>query len=145
MVMFAAFILSLVAVFLGMKTVTNDGTGWAVEVGNSIWLTIGALVSLLISFLCYTGGVTCGGRKRRNKNSVDPNYNSKYNGTQQLYASSPVFVPQDATHTTGPQGTMLQQPYAVSPNPGNVGTGPNHESVPMHGYQTPTLQPANAH
>lgn len=160
LVMFAAFILSLVVVFLGFKTVTSLEEGWSVEVGNSIWLTIGALVSLLISFLCYTGGVTCGGKKRRNKNSIDPNYNSKFNGnaigTQPLYAASPVFGNQDVNQTTGQQGAMLQQPYSGSPNVGdqnfsprlNQGydtttTGPNHESVPMHGYQTPTLQPAN--
>ncbi|GAA5812255.1 hypothetical protein MFLAVUS_005705 [Mucor flavus] len=160
LVMLTAFILSLVVVFLGMKTITNLETGWSVEAGNSIWLTIAALVSLLISFLCYTGGVTCGGKKRRNKNSVDPNYNSKFNNniiaSQPLYAASPVFAPQEANQTTGPQGTMLQQPYSASPNVGNQNlsphlnqgydttTGPNHESVPMQGYQTPTLQPANA-
>lgn len=158
LVLFTAFILSLVAVFLGMKIVTNLETGWSVEVGNIIWMTIGALVSLLLSFLCYTGGVTCGGRKRKNKNAIDPNFSSKYNNitTQEYYTASPVFAPQEANHMSGQQGTMLQQPYAVSPNAGNQNlsthpnqgydttTGRNHESVPMHGYQTPTLQPSNA-
>ncbi|KAI7895971.1 uncharacterized protein EV154DRAFT_593282 [Mucor mucedo] len=165
-VMLTAFILSLVVIFLGIKAVTGQD-GWGAEVGNSLWLTISALVSLMISFLCYTGGTTCGrpGKKRRNKNAIDPNFkDGNPNSSQPLYMASPVFVPQHGAQTNGGQG-MLQQPY--SPNTtgavhqqnydtqGHVGhTGntphtpnqshdPNSVSVPMHGYQTPTLEPAN--
>lgn len=175
-VMLTAFIISLVVIFLGIKAVTSTG-GWSAEVGNTLWITIAAFVSLLFSFLCYTGGTTCGGitcgggRKKKNKNAIDPNYKDKHNdgnapnSTQPLYMASPIFVPQ-TTHQTAPQtgpqtgpqtdhqGNMLQQPY--SPNIGNQQhqnfdttghTGqthdPNSVSVPMHGYQTPTLQPAN--
>lgn len=161
--MLTAFILSLVAILVGMKVVTGNAN-WGGEAGNSLWLTIAALVSLMISFLCYTGGTTCGrgGKKRRNKNAIDPNFkDGGPNSSQPLYMASPVFVPQTGQQQPGQQGNMLQQPY--SPNPvnqhnqnydsnahlGNTGhtTNQNHDpnsvSVPMHGYQTPTLEPAN--
>lgn len=206
MIMLVALILALILVLSGVRQITSADNTWNAHAGNSLWLTIGATLSLLVSFFCYSGGVCCGrkkksvydnnyndvstsaGRRRgccgmgrkRNKAQVDPNYkdNTTYDnnmlpGTNQpLYAASPVFqhTPQ---HAQDP--TMLQQPYMVSPSMGqqqlspgishtmqngqtydhNAGTNiggtttttgvndPNSVSVPMHGYQTPVLQPAN--
>ncbi|CAO0801257.1 unnamed protein product [Mucor circinelloides] len=208
MIMLVALILALILVLAGISQITSADNTWNAHAGNSLWITIGATLSLLVSFLCYSGGA-CFGRKRksaydnnyndvststgrrgccgigrkRNKAQVDPNYkdNTGYDqnmlpGTNQpLYAASPVFqhTPQNARDPT-----MLQQPYMVSPSMGqqqpspgishtlqngqtydpnvnsNAGattttTGaagtndPNSVSVPMHGYQTPVLQPAN--
>lgn len=210
MIMLVALILALILVLGGIRQITSADNTWHGHAGNSLWLTIGAVLSLLVSFLCYSGGL-CGRRKktaydddyndtstgrrsagccgigrRRNKAQVDPNYkdtggynkentngydNNVIPGTNQpLYAASPVFrhTPQHAQDST-----MLQQPYTASPSMGqqqrspgvshamenrqqnydpnvtNNATGtdgnndPNSVSVPMHGYQTPILQPAN--
>ncbi|KAK4518688.1 uncharacterized protein ATC70_008910 [Mucor velutinosus] len=207
MIMLVALILALILVLAGIQQITSADNTWHAHAGNSLWLTIGATLSLLASFLCYSGGACfgrrnrtayddnynggstsrrgcCGIGRRRNKAQVDPNYkdNTGYDnnvipGTNQpLYAASPVFqhTPQRAQDPN-----MLQQPYMVSPSMGqqqlspgishamqsgqnydhnasnNMGgatttaTGaadsndPNSVSVPMHGYQTPVLQPAN--
>lgn len=211
MIMLVALILALILVLGGIRQITSADDTWNAHAGNSLWLTIGAVLSLFVSFLCYSSGV-CGSRKKktaydnnyndastsrrrggccgigrkRNKAQVDPNYkdNNDYDkennngydnnvlpGTNQpLYAASPVFrhTPQHAQDST-----MLQQPYTGSPSlgqqqrspgishtmqngqqsydpnvtnnaTGNDGTNdPNSVSVPMHGYQTPILQPAN--
>lgn len=192
LVMLAALILALVIVITGVKEITGSNIGWEAHAGNLLWVTIGAVVSLFLSFLCYTCGSICGPSKRRNKAVVDPNYNDKY-GANSNYMTSPMFVPANQQQNLNAPGqtTMLQQPYAVSPSTGNQhlspsmahNTGntqtfgttgdtqtfgpnqpnqintagidntlagqqnnnydPNSVSVPMHGYQTPTLQPAN--
>lgn len=222
LVMIAALILALITILSGTKSIGNSNSGWNAHAGNSLWLTIGACVALLLAFLCYTGGSVCGRKKKTRKGAVDPNYKDPY-ATSQPYAGqaytgqsnhgTPLFVPSQTAQT----GTMLQQPYAVSPSAGNqhlspaaghqnlrsnlgnqnlnsdlgnqnlnsnvghqsvyttpnVGSqqlyepnvnqaydasaaqnydtsaaqnyDPNSVSVPMHGYQTPTLQPANTH
>jgi hypothetical protein len=186
LIMLAALILALVLVISGVKEITGSSPGWEAHAGNLLWITIGAVVSLFLSFLCYTGGSICGPSKsRRNKAAVDPNYKDKY-GANNNYMTSPMFVPTSQLQTTANapgQATMLQQPYVISPSAGNqhlspgmghttanqqqsntgmnTGAGvntsgidstmasqqnnydPNSVSVPMHGYQTPTLQPAN--
>ncbi|KAF1805434.1 hypothetical protein FB192DRAFT_1468637 [Mucor lusitanicus] len=180
MIMLVALILALILVLAGIREITSADNTWNAHAGNSLWIHIGATLALLASFLCYSGGVCCGGRKRNT--AYDNNYNDDGTGydnnvlpgtNQPLYAASPVFqhTPQHAQDST-----MLQQPYMVSPSMGqqqlspgishtmqngqtydhnasnNIGgttTGaagvndPNSVSVPMHGYQTPVLQPAN--
>lgn len=175
LVMLAALILALVVILSGIRVINDNDSGWRAHAGYALWITIGACVSLFLSFLCYTAGSICG-RKRKNKGAVDPNYKDPY-ATGQPYAGTPLFVPTQ----TGQPSTMLQQPYSVSPAVGNramsptvghqqhsiyspnvasqsydpnlnqgaydASANPNYDpnsvSVPMHGYQTPTLQPAN--
>lgn len=156
-IMLTAFIMSLVAIFKGMKLVTGLD-GWSGQAGNSVWLTISSLVSLLISFLCYTGGTTCGGWRKKSRNAIDPNYRDKYNSapnsTQPLYMASPAFDSNTNTQMNN-QGNMAQQPYSPEfdlqqqqPQQQTTTTHivhnqePNSVSVPMNGYQTPTIQPA---
>lgn len=190
MITLTALILLLVVVLSGIRILTNADNTWHAHAGNSVWIAIGATISLLIAFFCYSGGTCfapknrtsdagnraetgsagcCGGR-RKNKRKVDPNYTNDYDQTkndynnilpgsaQPLYASSPAFQSTQQTQQQ-PQANMLQQPYAVSPQPAhqrapdmtgasnrqnydsnvNIGSG----DVGGRGYQTPVLQPAN--
>jgi hypothetical protein len=187
LIMLAGLVLLLVVTLSGIKVLTNADNTWNAHAGNGLWITIGATVSLFLAFLCYSGGTSfapkrrakvadssaetgtagCCGRRRKNRAKVDPNYKSDYNAnndnnvipgtTQPLYADSPAFQSTQQQQQQ-PQTSMLQQPYMMSPAPGNQHapgmTGAAHNTydpnvntgtgdVGGRGYQTPVLQPAN--
>jgi hypothetical protein len=143
LVTLAALILLLVMVLSGIKILTNADNTWNAHAGNSLWIAIGATVSLFLAFLCYSGGscfapkkrttvaessaetgtAGCCGRRRKNKTKVDPNYKGDYNDvipgtTQPLYANSPAF----RSTQQQPQANMLQQPYRMSTSVGSQQT-----------------------
>ncbi|CEG69311.1 hypothetical protein RMATCC62417_05408 [Rhizopus microsporus] len=166
LVMLAALILALVVVISGVKIISANA-GWNAHANNLLWITIGAVISLLLAAACYSCGSVGGSRNRRGrKKRVDPDYDDKDN--HGFYDS---FLPYNVNpHAHGPgQGgygrpTHLQQPYQpgnqpdTNQAPAGVGhqgiasphpdatkapqTSNEHSNVPR-GYQTPTLQPAN--
>ncbi|ORX46576.1 hypothetical protein DM01DRAFT_1410627 [Hesseltinella vesiculosa] len=70
----AALIIALVLILSGIANITDDN--WNGHAGNSLWLTIGAVMSLLFSFLTF-GCSCCAIRDTRGaggKGRVDPNW-----------------------------------------------------------------------
>ncbi|KAI8991031.1 SUR7/PalI family-domain-containing protein [Mycotypha africana] len=90
-IMLAALILALVLVIGGIRQLTRADRTWSAQAGNSVWITIGAVVSLFLSFLCYSGGVCCckpkndgyygksSRRRKKNDYEADYGYNNDYN------------------------------------------------------------------
>ncbi|KAI8880389.1 hypothetical protein K501DRAFT_191449 [Backusella circina FSU 941] len=111
-IMLAALILALVLVLGGIKTLTNADNSWEGHAGNSLWIAIGTVVSLLAAFSIYTCSSYCNGKGRKR---VNPK--TDVEKTPQ-YATSPVVVPGQ-----GQQAIVYQQqadgqylPVAIDPN-----------------------------
>lgn len=64
-IMLVALILALVAVLRGLKLLTDAAPTWTGRAGWSMWMTIGAVISLLLASLCYCCTSAGGGRSRR--------------------------------------------------------------------------------
>ncbi|KAI8982989.1 SUR7/PalI family-domain-containing protein [Pilobolus umbonatus] len=163
LIMLVVVILALVLVLSGIRHLTSADPTWDAHAGNSLWITIGACIALLISFICYCLA-TIFGRKNR-KNKVDTGYKREsFNYPRsQSYVASPTFGNQNLnsnynqapnyTNQT-PRSPMLQQSYnAASPNMGNqtnYANNPVHHPNPLsqtnisapvqQGYQTPVLE-----
>ncbi|KAG0749897.1 hypothetical protein G6F57_005847 [Rhizopus arrhizus] len=161
-IMLAALILALVLIISGVKLVTAN-QGWSAYAGNSLWITIGAVISLLLSTMFYCCGSAGGGggrNRRRVKHDDKENYNDyanflPYSTNQPHYGGSQAGYADDH-HDQQQAPETLQQPYqAATPSVGQQGlsTGVDspHPDAAQHqdqytvprGYQTPTLQPAN--
>ncbi|ORZ00546.1 actin cortical patch SUR7/pH-response regulator pali, partial [Syncephalastrum racemosum] len=54
LVMLAALICALVVTLRGIHLLSGAGQGWSGHAGYSMWMTIGAVVALFLSWLCYT-------------------------------------------------------------------------------------------
>ncbi|KAI8640928.1 actin cortical patch SUR7/pH-response regulator pali, partial [Parasitella parasitica] len=63
MIMLVALILALVLVLSGIRQITSADNTWNAHAGNALWITIGAVLSLLVSFFCYSSGTCCGRKK----------------------------------------------------------------------------------
>lgn len=62
-IMLVALILALVAILRGLKLLTDADNNWTGRAGWSLWMTIGAVISLLLASLCYCcTGARGGGR-----------------------------------------------------------------------------------
>ncbi|KAI9470633.1 MAG: SUR7/PalI family-domain-containing protein [Benjaminiella poitrasii] len=61
LIMLVALILALVLVLSGIRSLTGGTSTWQAHAGNALWIHIGAVVSLFLAFLCYSGG-SCFGR-----------------------------------------------------------------------------------
>ncbi|CAO3703970.1 unnamed protein product [Rhizopus stolonifer] len=148
-VMLAALILSLVMVLSGVRDITAN-EGWNAHAGNLLWITIGATISLLLASIFFSCGSA--GGKSRNKKKVKGGDKNGYNDYANFlpYTTDPTY--QDNTRGDYANG-QYQQQNSETPVTGNQGltTGsphPNgaqdHEQITVpHGYQTPTLEPAN--
>jgi hypothetical protein len=80
LVMLTALIMELVLIIRGNYLLHNADPTWSGHAGNSLWLTIGSVVSLLFAFFCYGGSCCCvgtkggeaGGRRGRRGKKVTP-------------------------------------------------------------------------
>ncbi|CAO3598013.1 unnamed protein product [Absidia cylindrospora] len=63
LIMLTALIMELVFVLRGNYLLHQADPTWTGRAGNSLWMTIGSVISLLISFFCYGGSCCCVGNK----------------------------------------------------------------------------------
>ncbi|KAG1447262.1 hypothetical protein G6F56_009315 [Rhizopus delemar] len=148
-VMLVALILALVLVISGVKHVSAN-QGWDAGAGNLLWITIGAVIALLLAAACYSCGSATGGRKKKR---VDPEEKYAYQDQYSYgnhYGQPTNYQNQTTNQADGnpPMGgydgqnqmdrTMLQQSYQDMGSHDVTQQTPN-EPV-SQGYQTPTLQ-----
>ncbi|KAI8344052.1 SUR7/PalI family-domain-containing protein [Chlamydoabsidia padenii] len=162
LVMLAALIIELVLVIRGARIIHDVDSSWSAQAGNSLWLTIASVVSLLLAFFSYGGSCCCVGGSKRDRSRVDPDNEKNHvdygaeGGNRGLYnVNQSVFYtgqPQQQYQTPNMQ---LQQPYQTdtgyhSPmqyqqqiggdnSPRLVGDDGRQPS-----YQTPVLQHSDA-
>ncbi|KAG1352725.1 hypothetical protein G6F62_002604 [Rhizopus arrhizus] len=170
-VLLVALILALVLVLSGVKLVVANA-GWSAHAGNLLWITIGAVISLLLSSIFYSCALAGDRGKRRrvnpdneDKGDDNPYYGSylPHNPNQPLYATDQGYTTsQSAQHN--PASQQYYQTAAAEPSAGQQGlstdmgqhgmTSTHSDSAKVHqthndpaaapyGYQTPTLQNAN--
>lgn len=157
LVMLAALIIELVLVIRGARLLHDVDPTWSGRAGNSLWLTIASVASLLFALMSYTGSCCCVGGSRRDntRGKVDPDSEKNtgnrglYNVNQSIfYSGQPEQSQQQQYHSPNMQ---LQQPYQSGtgyysprqPHP-EVGASNNPQLVGdgsyQPGYQTPVLQ-----
>ncbi|KAI8099601.1 SUR7/PalI family-domain-containing protein [Halteromyces radiatus] len=161
LVMLTALIMELVFIIRGNYLLHSVDPTWTGHAGNSLWLTIGSVVSLLFAFFSYGGSCCCIGGKgaatsRKSKKAsgrVGPTYGGKYGDGDEEAAGegthairSPYNLNQSVYHTVGQQSPhMSQQPYQAQPGsphvPSNLQQQPQQPQQPA--YQTPILQHAD--
>ncbi|CAO3590243.1 unnamed protein product [Absidia cylindrospora] len=148
LVMLAALIIELVVVIRGNQLLHQADPSWTGRAGNSLWMTIGSVVSLVFAFLAY--GCSCCavgntvGRKRSvgGRGKVDP-YGDKHldrdmedgagAGTGANH-HSPYILNQSIYHTAQtPNVQHLNQPYAPDGMAG--GTGHYSPVVSPQGFE----------
>ena len=170
-VLLVALILALVLVLSGVKLVVANA-GWSAHAGNLLWITIGAVISLLLSSIFYSCALAGdrGKRRRVNPDNEDKGDDSPYYGSylphnpnQPLYATDQGYTTsQSAQHD--PASQQYYQTAAAEPSAGQQGlstdmgqhgmTSTHSDSAKVHqthndpaaapyGYQTPTLQNTN--
>ncbi|KAG0172692.1 hypothetical protein DFQ28_009670 [Apophysomyces sp. BC1034] len=134
LVLLVCLILALVVTLRGIRLLGDADPSWLGHAGNSMWLTIGAVVSLFLAFLFYTLGACC--YKPRARKQVDP----EYKGGPESVASPYVAPAHPFYHQQ--QQRLFQQPFH---HPATMGQQPQqqqytpmmqHQQLPNDGRET---------
>lgn len=131
LIMIASLVLALVISISANKAVA--GSGWTGRCGNSMWITIGAVVSLFFAWLCYNGACCCPGggalRRRRRRDRVADEAHAE----KGLYHDEKTAAPETdnaAGAAPGTAGAADATTAATSPNPGATSPGVGYSSSP---------------
>ncbi|KAF7723806.1 neutral amino acid transporter [Apophysomyces ossiformis] len=137
LILLVCLILALVVSLRGIRLLTGADSSWLGHAGNSMWITIGGVVSLFLAFLFYSLASCC--YRPRPRRQIEPDYKGGHESMRSPYVppAHPFYDQQQQQQ----QGRLFQQPYTHPDSAGAQYTpAMQHQQWPQGGYETQPQQ-----